>query len=199
MEILEYNRIRAIQYARRWAFSRNPLFFDFTGGGGNCTNFVSQCLLAGTSQMNYTTDFGWYYISPDDRAAAWTGVEFFRNFIVNNAIPDSVGDGAGPFGFEVGRNDVELGDVVQLGREDGDYYHTLIVSGFSRRRILVAAHSDNAFNRPLYTYNYSRIRFIHIEGYRTDSSCPGACFAGLFTGQSLDYVSGNSCPPGFSE
>ena len=39
-----YNRARAVEYAQRWALSRNPLFYDFTGGGGNCTNFVSQCL-----------------------------------------------------------------------------------------------------------------------------------------------------------
>ena len=34
--------------------------------------------------MNFTPTFGWYYNSPTDRAAAWTGVEYFYNFIVNN-------------------------------------------------------------------------------------------------------------------
>lgn len=78
---LPYNRERAISYARRWALDRNPLFFDFTGRGGDCTDFVSQCILAGCCVMNYTPDFGWYYISVEDRAPAWTGVEFFYDFI----------------------------------------------------------------------------------------------------------------------
>ena len=43
---------RAVAYARRWALDRNPLFVDFTGQGGNCTNFVSQCVLAGSCVMN---------------------------------------------------------------------------------------------------------------------------------------------------
>ena len=35
-----YNRERAVEYARRWALSRNPLFENFSGIGGDCTNFV---------------------------------------------------------------------------------------------------------------------------------------------------------------
>ena len=109
-----YNRSRTVAYARRWALSRNPLFHDFTGGGGNCTNFVSQCLLAGCCQMNFTDTFGWYYLSVDDRAAAWTGVEFFYNFMTgNNESP--IGDGSGPFAEETGGN-LLPGDVIQLGR-----------------------------------------------------------------------------------
>ena len=30
-----YDRERAVEYARRWALSRNPLFIDFTGIGGD--------------------------------------------------------------------------------------------------------------------------------------------------------------------
>ena len=49
---LPYNRQRAVEYAKKWALSRNPLFADFTGIGGNCTNFVSQCLYAGCGVLN---------------------------------------------------------------------------------------------------------------------------------------------------
>ena len=183
-EIREYNRERAVAYALRWALDRNPLFFDFTGGGGNCTNFVSQCILAGCCQMNFTPDFGWYYLSPDDRAAAWTGVEFFYNFITGNT--EGIGDGLGPFGREVGRETLLLpGDIIQLGRDDGDFYHTLIVTGYNRRTYLVSAHSNDARNRPLSRYNYARIRYIHIDGYRADERFVSSCFEGLISGESL--------------
>ena len=52
-----YDRERALAYARRWALDRNPLFYNFTTVGGDCTNFVSQCVLAGCCVMNGTPDF----------------------------------------------------------------------------------------------------------------------------------------------
>jgi len=42
-----YERERALRYAQKWVFSQNPLFGNFRGIGGNCTNFVSQSIYAG--------------------------------------------------------------------------------------------------------------------------------------------------------
>ena len=95
---IPYDRARALEYARRWALDRNPLFFNFTGRGGDCTNFVSQCILAGCCVMNFTRDFGWYYISVDDRAPAWTGVEYFHDFITGVADFAAENGGTGPYG-----------------------------------------------------------------------------------------------------
>ena len=80
-----------IDYAKKWAFSRNPAYYNFDNVGGDCTNFISQCLRAGGAEMNYTADTGWYYISPDNRAAAWTGVEYLYRFLLRNKS-------VGPFG-----------------------------------------------------------------------------------------------------
>ena len=57
-----YNRERAVEYAHKWAFSRNPRYYDFQNIGGDCTNFASQVIYAGCGEMNYTPTFGWYYI-----------------------------------------------------------------------------------------------------------------------------------------
>ena len=40
----EYNREAAVSYARRWALGRNPAYMDYELWGGDCTNFISQCL-----------------------------------------------------------------------------------------------------------------------------------------------------------
>ena len=114
---LAYNRDRAVEYARRWALDRNPLFIDFTGGGGDCTNFVSQCILAGSCVMNFTPDFGWYFISSADRAPAWTGVEFFYDFMTGAPAFSERNGGVGPYGFEIQRREVLPGDAVQLADE----------------------------------------------------------------------------------
>ena len=46
-QILQYDRAAAVTYAHTWAYRRNPDYFDFSGIGGDCTNFASQCIYAG--------------------------------------------------------------------------------------------------------------------------------------------------------
>ncbi|MBO5682999.1 MAG: amidase domain-containing protein [Clostridia bacterium] len=161
---IPYNRARAIEYARRWALSRNPLFLDFTGRGGDCTSFVSQCIFAGCGVMNYTETFGWYYITSSDRAPAWAGVDEFFDFITGAPEFLAQNGGTGPRGFNVtDANDIEIADVIQLQNSRGEFYHSLIISDITNEDILVCAHSDDALDRPLSTYNYASLRVIHIE------------------------------------
>lgn len=172
-----YDRDRALAYAREWAMARNPLFIDYTGFGGDCTNFVSQCLFAGSCRMNFTPVFGWYYLDADSRTASWTGVQYFYDFLVNNR-------GEGPFGTETDETNLRVGDVVQLQNEDGTYYHTLLVSGIDAQRgILVAAHSNDAYDRPLSTYTYAAARFLQVSGVRVELDVStGSCFYDLIGG-----------------
>jgi hypothetical protein len=159
-----YNRARAVEYAQRWALSRNPLFYDFTGGGGNCTNFVSQCLLAGSLVMNPTETFGWYYVDVNNRAPSWTGVREFYEFLCGIGDFSPKDKRQGPFADDVARELVEIGDVVQLSNMRGQFYHSLIVSGFENGDILVSAQSNDALDRPLSSYNYATARFLHVRG-----------------------------------
>ena len=166
---IPYDRARAVEYAKKWALSRNPLFIDFTGQGGNCTNFVSQCIFAGCGVMNFTPTFGWYYRSPSDRAPAWSGVNELFRFLTQ--VPDfiNVNGGTGPYASDaIASRTVELGDVIQLQNAEKVFYHTLIISGFTDDDILVCAHSNDALDRPLSTYDYTDLRILHIEGARID-------------------------------
>ena len=165
---IPYNRGFAVEYARRWALSRNPLFVDFTGSGGNCTNFVSQCLLAGSAVMDFTPTFGWYYRSTDDRAPAWSGVEQLYDFLTGSGDFSGM-DAQGPFAAVArDRSQIEAGDVVQLANRSGDFYHTLIISELTDNDILVCAQSNDALDRPLSSYNYDSLRILHIMGVAID-------------------------------
>ena len=166
LAVKPYNRERAVEYALKWANDRNPLFVDFTGIGGNCTNFVSQALLAGSCTMNYTPEFGWYYVNESDRAPAWSGVEFLYDFLTGAPAFLEKNGGVGPFAVEVPRERVEIGDVAQYANRSGDWYHTVMVTGFDGEEILVSAQSNDARNRPLSSYNFASVRFLHIEGVR---------------------------------
>ncbi len=154
-----YNRAAAVIYAKKWALSRNPRFYDFQGIGGDCTNFASQCIYAGAGIMNYTPVTGWFYRSASDRTASWTGVEYLYSFLTTN-------QSVGPFGHVVEYSETKQGDIVQLGRPNGDFYHTLIITSVSPV-ILVSAHTFDALNKPLSSYNAAFYRFIHIDGVRT--------------------------------
>ena len=171
-----YNRENAVAYAKKFAFSQNTQFANFAGIGGNCTNFVSQCIYAGSCEMNYKPTFGWYYISLDERSPSWTGVDFFYNFIIENTL-------VGPFGRVATSDELEIGDVIQLAREEEGYYHSLLVVGFDGEDLLVAAQTDNAYARPLSTYTYDMARFIKILGVRMESpDTTDSCFEELMKG-----------------
>ena len=176
--IKPYIRENALRYANRYALSQNPIFGNFAGIGGNCTNFVSQCIYAGCCKMNYKPTFGWYYISLNERSPSWTGVEYFYNFITTN-------NDVGPFGKEATSDEVEVGDVIQLGRDGEGYYHTLIIIGFDGNDTLIAAQTDNALGRALSTYNYDFIRYIKILGVRLEVEANDDCFESVFEGVAI--------------
>ena len=61
-----YDRAAAVRYALRHVFNPNPDYanMDTMGGGGDCTNFTSQCLYAGGWSMDYRAvgyDTEWWY------------------------------------------------------------------------------------------------------------------------------------------
>lgn len=152
----EYIRKDAINYAKKWAYSRNPKYYTFDKLGGDCTNFISQCLFAGAKTMNYTPTFGWYYIDSTKRSPSWTGVEFLYNFLITNKD-------AGPFAIETTQEKIQLGDIIQLGNSE-KFYHSLIVVNIHQNNIFVAAHDFDAYMKNLKTYHYEKARFLHIAG-----------------------------------
>lgn len=154
-----YDRDAAVTYARRWAMGRNPAYYDFQEIGGDCTNFASQCIFAGSRVMNYTPVMGWYYRSANDRSASWTGVEYLYNFLAANRS-------AGPYGHPVDRSEAMPGDIVQLGDRDGRFYHSPVITAVMPT-VLVAAHTFDALDRPLDSYLYDTARFLHIDGVRS--------------------------------
>lgn len=154
-----YNRENAVAYAKKWAYRRNPDYFDFSELGGDCTNFASQCLFAGAGVMNYTPVYGWFYISTNNRTPSWTGVNELYRFLVNNTGP-------GPQGRVVSLSEIEAGDIIQLRFTYADRFdHSPVVVDVGERTpdtILLAAHSKDCDCRQLSTYNYTALRPLHI-------------------------------------
>ncbi len=161
MPLILYDRAAAVSYARQWALARNPKYYDFSRLGGDCTNFVSQCLYAGSRVMNYRPLFGWYYKSANERTPSWTGVPFLYNFLTRET-------GAGPIGEQVLMEQVQPGDISQFANEAGNFYHSQFIVSVGEQpalaNILVCTHTSDSLDRPLLSYDYNKIRFVHIKG-----------------------------------
>lgn len=152
----EYNRRNVISYAKEWAYSRNPKYYNYDNIGGDCTNFASQCIFSGSNIMNYTKTFGWYYINGNNKSPSWTGVEYLYNYLTRK-------NGIGPIGKSVKKEELKEGDLIQLSFKNNRFEHSLIVTQIINKEIYVAAHTFDVLNKALSLYKYDDIRYIHIE------------------------------------
>ena len=142
---VRYDREAAAAYARRWALSRNPAFGDFTGLGGDCANFASQCLWTGWGWMTAA----WHYHSMEDRTPSWSGVRFLRRWLLDSGYA------------EVCETiEAEVGDLIMLWNGQR-YYHVLVIfqPGPDPR---VAAHTHDVLDRALSDYCPIAHEALHI-------------------------------------
>ncbi len=159
MNTKSYDRTSAINYAKKWALSRNPKYYNFDSVGGDCTSFVSQCLFAGSKKMNYNSENGWYYNNGYDKSPSWSGVEFLYKFLTKNKS-------YGPRGQELSQNEIMPGDTAQLSFDGITFGHSLFiinVNGPSLNNISVATHTYDVLGKKIGEYNFLNVRFIHIE------------------------------------
>lgn len=159
MIIKNYYVENAVNYAVKWAMKRNDKYADFSNMGGDCTNYISQCIYEGTGIMNYSKLNGWYYNSLNSRSPSWTSVEYLYKFLTSNSS-------YGPYGYEIDINEIMLGDIVQLSDDNIRYTHTVIVTEIDNDVIYVCAHSQDVLNKELNKYKQKYRRYIHINGVR---------------------------------
>ena len=155
-----YNRAKVLNYAKTWALSRNPKFYNYENIGGDCTNFASQCIFSGSEIMNYSKTNGWYYNSANDKSPSWTGVQFLHNFLISNKS-------VGPHAKIVDIDKVKIGDLIQLSFDGNIFAHSLIVVKINYPieldNIFIATHTYDAWEKRVSSYRFQKIRFIHIE------------------------------------
>ncbi|MDR0857777.1 MAG: amidase domain-containing protein [Oscillospiraceae bacterium] len=147
-----YNPANAVAYAHKWAFLRNPRYGDFSNLGGDCTNFISQCLRAGGLPMDYSPVLGWFYNSMSSRSPSFTGVEFLYSYLTG---------GGNPAARVTDFRNIVPGNVIQLSFDGLTFAHSLLVVG-ADSEITVATHSYDADNRPLSSYEYAAARGLSI-------------------------------------
>lgn len=159
-----YNRDEAVAYSSKWVGRRNEEWSDYTGRGGNCQNFVSQCLLAGGIPMDVQGDSQWMWNGEDDHSASWLGVDAFCNYAANN-------QGAGlAASMDVSYYEGTKGDLICMGSEN-DWNHIVIITEVIRDEegntvdYLVNSNTADVENFPVGAYPNPHQKLIKIYGW----------------------------------
>ena len=169
-KFIKYNREEATKYATKWALSRNPAYKDYEKWGGDCTNYVSQCVHAGGIPFDHEGNNilkQWYWYSDMNRTPTWTAAEPFYKYITKNNTKDT--QNFGIYAVEVSYNELQIGDIVQLIYENDLAYHNMIITdvildGGYLIDYLVCQHPYDLYNFPL-SQKQGEKRYINIIGY----------------------------------
>lgn len=80
--LLSLDRNAMVNYAHNNGYKRPSQWGNFDDYGGDCTNFVSQVIHAGTNGvMDSSGDLQWFYNGYNDRAASWTSVSSLYDYL----------------------------------------------------------------------------------------------------------------------
>ena len=166
-----YNRIGATNYATQYAISPNTNYVDFgstgTNEGGDCTNFISQCLNEGGGiSEHFGTIYSntcWFYTTGSNRSSSWTGAQEFNTYVKSSV--SKINSTMSTF------SSVDYGDIIQLqSTTSTQMSHSLIITGivmssYGRSDLLFCCHSSNKLNYSLSnTYGSRTKQYIHILG-----------------------------------
>lgn len=168
----KYDRNKAVAYAKKYALTPNTKEWkNYEAYGGDCTNFISQCLFAGGIPFDhdgkYVTE-KWYWYSDNYRTPSFTSADALKDYMMINE----------GFGLVARLGDLQtmkLGDIVQLG-DLKDTTHSMLVVGIIQddinpdmtKDLLIAQHSGvngiRGYNIPLSTKPNTRL-YYNILGY----------------------------------
>jgi hypothetical protein len=168
----KYNNEKAVSYALTYALNPNPQFKFIPGrndGGGDCSNFMSQCLKAGGAPFAYDSSPWWYRVNgistSDDRwSLSWTVAHSLywtlkkRNqYKLRGLKAQEVKD----------MQMLELGDLIQYEDKNGIIYHSAMVTAFTRDKgtivPLITQHSVNGINITHVKPKAKKMHFMKIE------------------------------------
>lgn len=164
-----YAPVNAVKYAMQYALNPNPdyrYFLIYGRDGGDCANFLSQCLRAGGSPMKVDSRNPWWYNNNGTKtvknhtfSVSWSLAHSLYWYLKRNQANNLYG----AKGLEVeSLGMLELGDVIFFENNKGSIYHSAIVTSFIDKYPLISHHSPEVFNIPFKTWNAAKIHFLKI-------------------------------------
>jgi hypothetical protein len=158
---INYNQDNSTAYALKYATSYNS---NYATHSKDCTNFVSQCLHAGGFAMKKpsspaigitnTTKY-WYsikyqewhtnsYVNRWKETSSWIGVADFYKYCVSKGAKIITCNTLKSL-----QNTAKVGDIVQLKKSGGSWYHSIIISSGTKGNLNYCGHTSNRKNYPV--------------------------------------------------
>lgn len=167
-----YDRRTAVAYAEKYADARNEEWPDYGIYGGNCQNYVSQCLLAGGIPMDTEEPAVWKWYSgvPHDlagavgRSSSWSSVPAFRTYVQTNTGYGLAGQVDAPY------YSGESGDMLLMGPV-GNWKHTVIITepvqdeNGATVDYLINSNTADLRDYPAGAYSYTNQSLVKIWGW----------------------------------
>jgi len=166
-----YNRQNAVSYALSYAMKPNPSYRYFAShgdGGGDCSNFVSQCLRAGGAPFAYDSSPWWYKKHINNRnndvwSVSWA-VAHSLYWMLKTRDKSNV---KGLKAIEIqDMSELEIGDLIQYENEKRTIYHSVIITGFTyekgERTPLISQHSFDARNTTYIKVKAKKMHFMKV-------------------------------------
>jgi hypothetical protein len=182
----QYNRNNAFNWAYTYWDNYSTEYVnlgDEKWKGGDCTNFVSQCLRAGGAANDRIGSYQWYYenngskkVSDASFSWTWSTARGLNYIILGNYNSKEFGPkgtekvitGDSEYNTSIG-SFIALGDIIQYQWKQNDKIgHSAIIVGIlynsSKQRYepVIAEHTNNSWYTP-WTNNAYKTYFVHIE------------------------------------
>lgn len=168
--INRYSHEDAVNYALRYGLVPNPAYRYFTvhgDGGGDCSNFISQCLNAGGAPMDFSPGKAWWYKSKgtsnifDDKWSVSWAVAHSLYWTLRIKGEKNL---PGIKGIEVRDvSELQEGDIIQYENSRHIIYHSGIITAFTAAHVpLITQHTYNAINTTHIKPKASKMHFMKI-------------------------------------
>lgn len=161
-----YDRASSIAYADKYCgvthFSKNQEKYprkypNYSGIGGNCTNYVSQCL-GDAEGGKLKQDYAWCSTlkkGKSDSSTSWINADAFKNYILYNGKGSIIRHGDFRHIISLGENEkkhlfskLKIGDIVSYSKK-GDIDHNAIITSFdSYGYPLINSHTVDRYHVP---------------------------------------------------
>ena len=173
-ELMPYDGEAAASYGASFVGQRNADWWDYSRQGGNCQNFVSQCLYAGGIPMDVRGGAVWKWYGEavndleEDRgcSASWINVDSFYQYVQEN-------EGYGLAARTDGSYwEGDVGDVILMGPAH-DLNHSVLISKVVQNAegrtvdYLIHSNTSDVKDFPVSAYPNPRQVLVRILGWRT--------------------------------
>lgn len=162
-----YNRLKAVEYADKYCgvswgsgneLSHNKKYRNYTGAGGDCTNYASQVLgdkEAGGLRQDGTWRCSYHIYGNSEGSQAWVNADSFRHYLLYSGKGSLIKKGtfkdvtSGVPGYPCGYvQKLELGDLICYAKGNNIDHFSVITGWDSHGYPLVNSHTISRYHVP---------------------------------------------------